>query len=149
MRRLVPLLALATLACADNPAAPSGLYPGYSLVTINGKFLPTRDDDTPPDAEIISGSLSFDRARPRAGTPGVVTYSRWLRRPNQPLERVTLELDYTVADGILRINLCPPLALCIITTELVGPAQVDRLVLTHFLGGVAGTVYQFHPALPE
>ncbi|MBM4187798.1 MAG: hypothetical protein FJ206_10880 [Gemmatimonadetes bacterium] len=73
MRRLFPILALAVLACTADPAGPTGLYPGYSLLAIDGQFLPARDRDTPPDAEIISGGLRFDEfKRPRDGTPGTV-----------------------------------------------------------------------------
>jgi hypothetical protein len=71
--------------------------------------------------------------------------------PDQTIQRSTSDLLYTIENDELRINLCPPLALCITTTELVGPVPEGalELVLTHYIGGQAGPVSHFSVVLLE
>ncbi|MGE0553852.1 MAG: hypothetical protein AB7R55_10530 [Gemmatimonadales bacterium] len=150
MKKTALLLSLLLASCTSDPIGPDGLYPGYSLLTINGQVIPAPDNDIPDGAEIISASLAFPRPdRSRGEQSQLVSYTRWIRMADQTVERLTLQLDYTVEDGELRINLCPPLALCILTTELIGQVDARELLLTHFLAGQAQAVYRYEAALPE
>jgi hypothetical protein len=150
MKRPVLLLTVGLLACTTDVIGPTGLYPGYSLVSIDGQLLPVADDETPSGAVIIAASLVFPRAgRPRGTENSLVSYTRWFRTANQPIERLTLELDFAVDDGEVRINLCPPLALCIVPTELIGQVDARELELTHVLAGQPRAVYRYTAALPE
>jgi len=142
---------LLTAGC-DSAAGPSPLYPSYFLSAIDNDPLPV------PFAEdgsvLLAGSLGFGDGEPGATTgpvTGLVSYSTVIRRPDQSLAHSTVDLDYTISDGVLRINLCPPLALCILSTELVGPVagRTSELVLTHYLAGSPTAVYRFFPSLPD
>jgi hypothetical protein len=62
---------------------------------------------------------------------------------------VTVELEFEVEDGDVRIDLCPLLALCVLPTALDGRVDDRELVLTHFLGGESRAVYRYTAALPE
>jgi len=150
MKKTLPLLSLLLVACTGDPIGPSQLYPGYSLVTINGELLPLPADDLPEGAEIIAANLVFPRVdRSRGEQSQLVSHTRWIRMADQTVDRVTLELAFTVDRGELRINLCPPLALCILTTELIGLVDSRELELTHFLAGQPQAVYRYTAALPE
>jgi hypothetical protein len=150
-RAVLILASLVILGC-DNPVEPSPLYPSY--------FLSAVDDDPLPapyaadGSVLLAGTLGFaDLERPRttATITGLVSYTISVRRPDQSLEQSTIELYYSITDGVLRINLCPPLALCIASTELVGPilGRNNELVLTYYLGGNPGSVYRYFPTLPD
>lgn len=141
---------LAGLGCEDT-TAPSALHPSYFLFLVDGELLPA----TLPDGRaILSGHLIFGQgSRPRGTGPetGTVEYVLEVRGPDQVVDRTSLDLDYSVDDGILRIDLCPRGSACLIATELVGPitGRTDPLILTHHLGGVAGSVYSYHPVLTD
>jgi hypothetical protein len=103
---------------------------------------------------LVGSSLVFgDSDRPRAGgtVDGLVLYVLDVKRPGQPQEHSSIELNYQIQGDELRIDLCPPLALCIAETILVGTIEgrTDPLVLTHYLGGRAESVYRYFPALPD
>jgi hypothetical protein len=71
--------------------------------------------------------------------------------PDLTIQRSTMDLYYAIQNSELHINLCPRGALCITTTELVGPLPDPplSLVLTHYVGGQPGTVYRFSAVLLE
>ena len=150
-RTLTILAALLTPACG-NTVQPSPLYSSYFLTAVDGAPLPVRF--TEDGSVLLAGSLTFpDGSRPRAPGPadGLVSYTILVRRPDQTQEHSTIELNYSIRDGVLRIDLCPPLALCFASTELVGPilGPAEELVLTHYLGGTPGSVYRYFPSLPD
>jgi hypothetical protein len=152
MRRVIPLLcSLGILACNDSPIGPNPIYPGYSLFQVDEDFLPIPWGED--GSVLIAASLVFEReVRPRQSKPdGMVTYTLWVRLPNFDVQRSTMELEFFIENDELRINLCPPLALCITTTELIAPLSdpAQELVFTHYVGGLAGTVYRYSAALPE
>ena len=131
---------------------PSPLYPSYFLTSVDAQALPVPFGTD--GSVLLSGGLGFDGLeRPRVDGPttGTVDYTVLIRRPDQSTQHSTVQLNYSISDGILRINLCPPLALCIISTELVGPivGRTSALVLTNYLGGNPGPVYRFFPSLPD
>jgi hypothetical protein len=153
MIRLLPLAALGLAACGAA-TGPSPLYPSYFLARVDGQFLPVPygDDGT----MLRAGQLAFPaggRPRGEGDQPiqGLVRYTLITQRPGEPEQHSSIDLEYAVQQGILTINLCPPLALCIVSTELVGPlgAPTDDLVLTHYLAGNPGTVYRYAPSLPD
>jgi hypothetical protein len=152
MNRVSMLLAASCVLGCQSSVEPSPLYTSYFLTAVNDKPLPV------PFAEdgsvLLAGSLGFDTLdRPRAGesTQGTVNYTILVRRADQTQEHSTIALDYAIQDGELRINLCPPLALCIASTELVGPVPeaYHELVLTHHLAGNAVATYRYFPSLPD
>jgi len=150
VRKVLLSIALGLLACTGEVTGPTGLYPGYSLVSFDGQFLPASDGDTPEGAVIIAANLDFPREdRSRGGRSQYVSHTRWFRFADGTVERLTLELEFEVADGEVRINLCPPLALCIVTTELIGRVDDRDLVLTHVLAGQPRGIYRYMAALPE
>jgi len=150
-RFLLGMALLGAASCAES-TAPSPLHSGYFLAEVDGDPLPVPFG---PDGWTLVGTvLEFGKAgRPRTGTDldGTVRYILDLRRPDQGLEHSEIDLNYEVRGDELRIDLCPPLALCITTTELVGTigGAGDDLVLTNYTGGVAGSVYRFTPVLLE
>ncbi len=139
------------LACAGG-VGPSPLYHNYFLSAVDGDPLPVPYSED--GSELISGSLGFGPGgRPRAPGPatGTVNYTLIVRQADGTQQHSTVQLDYAVSNGELRINLCPPLALCIVSTELVGPilGPTEELVLTHHLAGNPGSVYRYFPTLPD
>lgn len=150
-------LAGALAACEDGPTgpAPNGLYRGYFLSTVNGNPLPTATPDLPVGFTLVASQLSFpnpaSQTRPRGGRPilGFVAYTQVLRDGQGIDHPSTVQLGYTVSEGELRINLCPPFALCIAPTELVGPVDGTELLLTHYLSNQARSVYRFVASLPD
>lgn len=150
-RALMILAVLLTVGCG-NAIGPSPLYPSYFLSAVDGKLLPV--PFAGDGSVLVASSLGFiDWERPRTTEPvtGLVSYTISVRRPDQSLEHSTIELDYSISDGVLRINLCPPLALCIVSSELVGPilGRTSELVLTNYLAGNPGSVYRYFPSLPD
>lgn len=152
MNRVAMLLAALLVLGCQNSVQPSPLYTSYFLTAVDDKPLPV------PFAEdgsvLLAGSLGFGTLdRPRAGetTQGTVSYTILVRRADQSQEHSTIALYYTIQDGELRINLCPPFAFCIASTELVGPIPeaFHELVLTHYLGGNAVATYRYFPSLPD
>lgn len=147
----VVLAAAVQLGCATS-TAPSPLNSSYFLSAVDGKPLPvTYAED---GSKLIAGLLDFGSSeRPRGTTPvdGLVRYILDVQRRDQSIEHSESEHNYVIDVGVLRINLCPSLALCIIATELVGPIEgdPDGLVLTHYLGGAPASVYRFVAVLQE
>jgi len=139
------------LGCGTS-TAPSQLSSSYFLSTLDGEPLPV-----PYGADgtiLVASILDFGTlGRPRETTPaqGLVRYVVDVRRPDRFIDHSEVDLNYSTEDGVLRINLCPSLALCIVATELVGPIDPDggELVLTHYFSGKAGSVYRFVAALPD
>jgi hypothetical protein len=119
---------------------------------LDGKPLPvTYAED---GSTLVSSILDFGTlGRPRETTlaQGLVRYIVDVRRPDRFIDHSEVDLNYSIEEGTLRINLCPSLALCIMSMELVGPIDTDggELLLTHYLGGKAGSVYRFVAALPD
>ena len=139
------------LGCAAG-VGPSPLYHNYFLSAVDGDPLPVPFAED--GSELIASSLGFGPGgRPRVPGPsaGTVNYTVIVRQADGSQQHSTVQLDYAVSDGTLVINLCPPLALCIVQTELVGPilGPTDELVLTHYLAGNPGSVYRFFPTLPD
>ena len=152
IRYVTLFLVVLLFAGCDSPVNPGPLNPSYYLVNIDDKYLPVPWGGD--GSVLIDASLRFDReTRPRAPAPtsGTVHYTLSVRMPDQTIQRSTSDLLYTIENDELRINLCPPLALCITTTELIGPLPDPplALVLTHYLGGQPGTVYRFSAVLLE
>lgn len=152
IRTVTPLLGLLLLVACDSPVNPGPLNPSYYLTSIDDKFLPIPWGGD--GSVLLDASLRFDReARPRAPAPteGTVHYALTVRMPDQTLQRSTTDLFYSIQNNELRINLCPRGALCITTTELVGPVTDPalELVLTHYVGGNAVAVYHFSVVLLE
>jgi hypothetical protein len=149
-RAFMVLTSLLALGC-DSRIGPSPLYSSYFLSTVDGHPLPA--PFTPEGWVLLSSTLGFDQRHLLAATPptGMVSYMVVLRRPDQTIEQSTIGLNYSIHDGILRIDLCPPLALCIVNTELVGTVtgRTNELVLTNYLAGTPGSVYRYFPSLPD
>jgi len=152
MKRILTILSVLLAAGCDGTVEPSPLFPGYFLTAVDGQALPVpyAQDGT----VLLAGFLGFgDGNRPRADGPstGMVSYSISVRRPDQSIEHSTIDLNYSIDNGVLRINLCPPLAFCIVSTELVGPilGRTSELVLTNYLGGNPGPVYRYFPSLAD
>ncbi len=152
MRPVKPILATLLVLACTTPSDPSPLYPGYFLSRVDDQYLPVPFGSD--GSVLLAASLSFSASvRPREGeTPfGTVHYTLLIRQPDQTVQHSTVDLAYTIQDAELHINLCPPFALCITTTELIGPVldRYEELVLTHYVGGTAGTVYRYFPSLPD
>jgi len=150
MTRTRTVLLTAGLLACTSATGPSQLYPSYFLSQVDGSFLPVPYGQ---DGTVLKAShLGFpDGGRPRDGATaqGLVRYTLITQQPGQPEQRSDIDLEFEIRNGILTINLCPPLALCITTTELRGPAGklAGELALTHYVGGVAGSVYRYQPVL--
>jgi hypothetical protein len=150
MKRLSALLACGIIACGDGGTGPSALYPSYFLSEIDGQLLPASGHDLPDGAVVLSAHLQFPRrGRPRGSDPSVVSYYRQIRFADQTTDTGTVELLYTVAEGELHIDLCPPTADCLVASELIGPADRNELVLTHYLANAPQSVYRFFAVLPD
>jgi hypothetical protein len=144
-RGFVALVLVAQLGCG-GPTAPSGLASRYLLLSLDGKSLPVPFGQD--GSMLVSGLLDFGtlvRARGPDPVSGTVRYVLEIRRPNQSIDRSDTRLNYTIQDDVVRIDLCPPGALCITTTELVGPldSHTTELVLTHYVAGKPQSVYRF------
>ena len=150
-RAWVVLAAAVQLGCGTS-TAPSQLSSSYFLSSLDGKPLPvTYVGD---GSMLVASILDFGTlGRPREVAPpqGTVRYVVDIQPPDRPIEHSEVDLNYSIEDDTLRIDLCPPLALCLLASELVGPINDDptELVLTHYLGGKAGSVYRFVAQLPD
>lgn len=152
MPRRFLLLSLFCLAACEYGMAPSRLYPSYFLTSVDGKTLPVPSGSD--GSELLAGGLSFGgltRVRQSNPVNGVVSYGLTLRHPDHSVTNSTVELNYSIENDTLRINLCPSLALCIVSEELIGPItdSHSELVLTHYLAGSPGAIYRFFPSLPD
>ena len=146
MRRGFLALAVAVHLGCGSSTAPSPLYAHYTLMSLDGKPLPVAFGQD--GSMLVSGFLDFGTlARPRGPEPvsGTVTYALDFQRPDQSIDHSKSQLNYSIREGMLRIDLCPPGALCITTTELVGPFADHQaeLVLTHYVAGTPMSVYRF------
>ena len=149
-----PVLAVALLVavgCSDpvDPLEHLPIYPGWSLVTVDGRSPPIPDDT---GGSLVSAGLRFlEFASTGSGQgSGVVQYATHVLRAGT-LDRSIVQFDFTIGDGTLRINLCPRLSACIAAAELAGPVTggTTPLLLTQYLAGQPGSVLQFQAALPE
>lgn len=152
MRSVKAILCTLVFLGCNSPVDPAPLYPSYWLTRVDDKFLPIPWGED--GSVLFDASLRFSRDnRPREPLPpaGTVRYTLRVRLPDQSVQLSSVDLNYAIENGELHINLCPPLALCIAMTELVGPVPDPalELVLTHYLGGRAGTVYRYSVVLPE
>jgi hypothetical protein len=149
-RLLLGLALLSAASCAES-TAPSTLYSSYDLASVDGQPLPVPwlDDGTTLTGIVLE--FTNERTRRAMAPEGVVQYRLTVRRPDHSIEHSEIGLNYQIRGNELRIDLCPPLALCITTTELVGTIgePIYELVLTNYTGGVAGSVYRFVRVLPE
>ena len=59
-------------------------------------------------------------------------------------QTATTRYSFAVTGSILHINLCPIGALCLVSTELVGPVTSEVLVLTYSTGGSASSIFRFN-----
>ncbi|MGE0553851.1 MAG: hypothetical protein AB7R55_10525 [Gemmatimonadales bacterium] len=144
------LVSLAVVGCDEGLGPGSSLYSSYFLSTIDGQLLPAPDDEVPEGAVVVAATLSFPRAgRARDGETALAGYIRRIRLADQTEQEVRIDLNYRVTDGELTIDLCPPLAFCLVPTLLVGPADRDELLLTHYLANAPGSIYRFFAALPD
>jgi hypothetical protein len=144
------LLVLGLAGCSD-PTSPSPLHPSYYLVSIDGDLLPAAPAGWPAGSEIEAATLFFRFGeRPRRGSDAApVRLVERIRKPDQTTETSTTDLQYRIVGGLLRIDLCPVGALCVVSQELVGPVDPLELVLTEYVGGTARSVYRFGAVLPE
>ncbi len=153
MPRRFLLLSLFCLgACDHGGVVSSGLYPSYFLTAVDGKTLPVPLGGD--GSELLAGSLDFTgliRARETGPVSGLVNYRQSVRNPDHSIGDSNVQLNYSIVDGVLRIDLCPPLAECIVSEELVGPLtdSHSELLLTRYLAGAPGTVYRYFPSLPD
>ncbi len=156
--RLTTGLALAgAVAACGGPTGPGSgtLAPSYFLSSVDGKPLPTTTNNLPPGWTLTGAALGFPatvfEGRPRGTTPvqDLVTYTEFVTDDQQMPQTWTSQLAFTLTGDQLTINLCPPLALCIARTELVGTVQGGALLLTHYLGDQPQNVYQYFPALQD
>jgi len=135
------------------------LFGAYFLSSLNGEPLPASLEELPEGYLLVGAHLGFYQvvlpsglsltSPPEFSEAGLVRYSQVVRDPEGAEQIWQVNLGYTVANGELRINLCPPLALCIAPTELVGPASRDELVLTHYFAQEPREVYRFIADLPD
>ncbi|MGE0442582.1 MAG: hypothetical protein AB7S39_19025 [Gemmatimonadales bacterium] len=143
------LLAMAGCNGATNPIEKLPIYPGWFLSTIDGAYPPIPDWN---GGTLVAAGLYFrDFTADGNGGSGVVTFTTNVLRGSVP-EPTSADLNFTISGGQLRINLCPPGGACFaVTDELHGPIgeRTDPLVLTRYVGGQAGAVFRFGPALPD
>ncbi len=152
MRPVKLILSTLLIVHCTSPSDPSPLYPGYFLSRVGDQFLPIPYGND--GSVLLAASLSFSpsmRPGESAGSSGIAHYTLLIQSGDQTVQHDTVDLDYTIQNAELHINLCPPLALCIATTELIGPVldRTEELVLTHYVAGTPGDVYRFFPSLPD
>jgi len=152
MKRGIALLTAVLVLGCDSTTQPSSLYRSYFLSAVDDQPLPVPygQDGT----VLLASGLSFagaDRPHEQGPSQGMVSYTLLVRRPDHSEEHSTIDLNYSIQDGTLTIDLCPPLALCITSTLLAGPltGAHAELVLTQYLAGHATSVYRYFPALPD
>jgi hypothetical protein len=156
MKRRTPALGIALgllgLAACSNTVGPGvGLLTHYTLTSVDGVALPAPTSDLPEGWVVELAQLEFPRDRPR-GAGSFVWYIQLIRGPDNTTNLSRTQLEFTVDGSHVSINLCPPLALCIVQTELIGEHLGDQLVLTHYLANQARSLYRFtedHSGIPE
>lgn len=139
------------LGCG-TPTDPSPFSSAYFLATVDGNPLPVAFGTD--GSMLVAGLLDFGRGtRPRGPDPvsGTVYYVLNIERPDHSVDESESRLNYSIRDGVLRIDLCPPEALCLVATELVGPIgdYAAELALTYTVGGIPGSVYRFVAAVVD
>lgn len=150
-RALVVIALLVQVACGET-TAPSQLNSSYFLSSVDGHPLPVSHGS---DGSMLIGSLldfgPATRSRDETEARGTVRYLLDIQHPDQSVSQSEVKLDYVVRDGILRINLCPPLALCLTSMELAGPTDdgSGELLLTYYLAGNPGSVFRYFRIRPD
>ena len=152
VKRLLIAASLLTLAaCTTGPGTGSPIR-SYFLSAVDGKPLPSTVD-LPDGYQLVTRTLTFPvGGRPRTNdATGTVEITDILRTPDQQNQHSTTQYRFSVIRGELHIDLCPPLALCLVLqNELVGTlSDQPDLILTHYLGGQARSVYHYFAALPD
>jgi len=150
MKHALLIVALVIAPGCNSPVAPSPLSPNYFLSAVDGHPLPALYNAN--GDVLVAASLDFKSTlRTRNGPAKLVSYSISVDQHAYSLMHSTVELGYTISDGVLRIDLCPPIAACLVSTELVGPIadRTSELVLTSYVNGAKGSVYRYFPSLPE
>jgi len=151
---------LLAAGCSDGTGPDNReLYGAYFLSSLNGEALPATPEEFPEGYVLLGAHLGFYQvvlpaglaltSPPEFSEAGLVQYRQVVRDPEGTEQIWQVNLEYRVARGELRINLCPPLALCLAATELVGPASRDELVLTHYFAQEPREVYRFIADLPD
>lgn len=142
------LIGMTLSACATAPAGGDTARVWY-LTAVNGRPLPDQGD-LPAGYHLEAESLTFpSEIRPRSGGPetGMIRMTRTARNPEGRLETSEVDLAYVITGTDIRVNLCPPLALCIQQTELIGTIGAQEATMTHYLGGRPTNTYRFVPAI--
>jgi hypothetical protein len=147
MRSLTPTLGIALgllglAACNDTVGPGDGLYQHYVLASVDGAPLPAPTSDLPEGWVVELAQLEFPRERPR-DTGSLLWYVQLIRGPDNNSNLSRTQLEFSVEGNQVHINLCPPLALCIVQTELFGQVVGDQLVMTHYLANEARSTYRF------
>lgn len=152
------LLACLLVGCTANPVetGPEELYSGYFLSRVDDQALPVQTGEYPEGMILtggfigfLSGTVSHDSHGDRI-VSGLVRRSSVVRPAGGGAETLQqIDLAYRFSQGILRIDLCPPEANCLVPAELVGPADTNHLELTLTLNGTARSSYRYHAALPD
>jgi hypothetical protein len=137
MTRLTLAAAGAALALAACSTSPDETADRYLLAAIDGQSLPAPSKDLPDGYFVLAATLDFDPGN------GLVRYTQTIRDTEQQAQTSSVDLEFTRTKDSIAINLCPPLALCILRTELVGTATSSSLVLTHILGAEPRSTYRF------
>lgn len=152
------LLAFLLTGCTANSVepGPEELYSGYFLSRVDDQILPVQTGEQPDGLILTGGFIGFLNGTVRYDSDGERIVTGLVRRSNvvRPAgggaETVhQIDLTYQFSQGLLRIDLCPPEADCLVPAELVGPADADRLELTLTLNGTARSSYRYHAALPD
>lgn len=152
------LLAFLLTGCTANPVETGleELYSGYFLSRVDDQFLPVQTGEQPEGMILTGGFIGFLNGTVRYDSHGERIVSGLVRRSSvvrpagggaETLQQI--ELEYRFSQGILRIDLCPSEANCLVQAELVGPADTDQLELTLMLNGTARSSYRYHAALPD
>ena len=140
------------LAACNTTLGPGGdLDLHYVLTSVDGAELPAPSSEAPDGWTVEYGALTFPRGRPRDAS-SYVGYALLLRAPDGTGNISRVDLEYTVEGNTLTINLCPPLALCIAPSFLIGEIRDTELRLTHYLADRTRSVYRFESRgfdLPE
>ena len=152
MNRGMLLLAVVLLLGCSTTTAPFPPYSRYSLAAVDGKPLPIEYGSD--GSKLVANTLDFGGAILPGGDAelhGTVRYVLDVQRPDQSVDHSETSLNYVIQGDVLRVDLCPPGALCITTTELVGSISGDRaeLVLTHEVAAKPLSQYRFVATLPD
>jgi hypothetical protein len=148
LRIAAALIGMSLAACATAPTGDDIARVWY-LTAVDGRPLPDQGD-LPAGYHLVAESITFpSEIRPRSGGPetGMIRMARTARNPAGRLEASEVDLAYVITGSDIRINLCPPLALCIQQTELIGTIGAQESTMTHYLGGTATNTYRFVRAI--